>query len=73
MSHCCTTCANSDIEMAPILMSVALQVAERDANVDIKRSTAVSNGENDNFTFFLLTQVLFIYLSVRQIHRTLPF
>ena len=27
--HCCTTCANSDIEMAPILMSVALQVGEQ--------------------------------------------
>ena len=37
------------------------------------RSTAVSRGENDNFTFLVFTQVPFIYESVRQIHSTLPF
>ena len=57
LSHCCTT-ANSDIEMAPILMSVALQVGEQDANVDIKKYRSFKRGKVQ--FYFLYSSTIYL-------------
>ena len=57
LSHCCTTCANSDFEMAPILMSVALQIGERDASVDMKKYRSFKRGE----FYFLYSSIIYLW------------